>query len=183
MSQASSRCSLRFKFSRRIKSLFIFSVLTRFSIIFNFYRKFKSLFIFSALTRFSFNLKFFPSNQKFVYFQRFDEFFSNPVFYKVSFCITGSVPIEATVEIANDPNIRTYQNQTAEDIESGRARMDSVTSYGSGGSEEALLPEVRITHSSPRRGGGNRENLPLLRGSRLQDYEDIDVESVNVFPG
>lgn len=94
----------------------------------------------------------------------------------------GIVPIEAAVEIANDPSIRTYQNQTAEDIESGRARMDSVTSYGSGGSEEALLPEVRITHSSPRRGvGGNRENLPLLRGSRLQEYEDIDVESINVF--
>ena len=89
------------------------------------------------------------------------------------------------MEIANDPNIRTYQNQTAEDIESGRARMDSVTSYGSGGSDEALLPEVRITNSSPRR--GNRENLPLLRGrqahQRLHDYEDIDVESVNVFAG
>ena len=30
-----------------------------------------------------------------------------------------------------DPEFpRTYQNQTAEDIESGRARMDSVASYG-----------------------------------------------------
>lgn len=78
--------------------------------------------------------------------------------------------------------LRSYQNQTAEDIESGRARMDSVTSYGSGGSEEALLPEVRVA-TSPRR--GNRENLPLLRGrvhQRLHDYEDIDVESANVFP-
>jgi phosphatidylinositol 4-kinase type 2 len=82
--------------------------------------------------------------------------------------------------------LRTYQNQTAEDIESGRARMDSVTSvtsYGSGGSDEALLPEVRVA-TSPRR--TNRENLPLLRGVRAQqrstDYEDIDVESSNNFP-
>lgn len=81
-------------------------------------------------------------------------------------------------------SLRTYQNQTAEDIESGRARMDSVTSYGSGGSEEALLPEVRVANglTSPRR--TNRENLPLLRGrghQRLTEYEDIDVESANVF--
>jgi len=80
--------------------------------------------------------------------------------------------------------LKTYQNQTAEDIESGRARMDSVTSYGSGGSDEALLPEVRVA-TSPRR--TNRENLPLLRGVRSQqrpaDYEDIDdTESLNVFP-
>ena len=86
--------------------------------------------------------------------------------------------------------LKTYQNQTAEDIESGRARidsvssfgrMDSVTSYGSGGSEEELLPQVRVT--SPRR--TNRENLPLLRGrgNHHQDYEDIDVESENVFTG
>ena len=65
--------------------------------------------------------------------------------------------------------------------------MDSVTSYGSGGSEEALLPEVRVaTTGSPRR--TTRENLPLLRvrvrSQRLQsDYEDIDVESENSFPG
>ena len=83
-------------------------------------------------------------------------------------------------------SLRTYQNQTAEDIESGRARMDSVTSYGSGGSEEALLPEVRVANglTSPRR--TNRENLPLLRGrghQRLTEYEDIDVESANVFQG
>ena len=62
--------------------------------------------------------------------------------------------------------------------------MDSVTSYGSGGSDEALLPEVRVA-TSPRR--INRENMPLLRGVRTQqrptDYEDIDVESTNVFPG
>ena len=62
--------------------------------------------------------------------------------------------------------------------------MDSVTSCGSGGSEDALLPEVRVA-TSPRR--TNRENLPLLRGrgrQRVQEYEDIDdLESLNVFPG
>jgi len=91
--------------------------------------------------------------------------------------VGGALGAEAISEA-----LRTYQNQTAEDIESGRARMDSVTSYGSGGSDEALLPEVRIA-TSPRR--TNRENLPLLRGARTQqrpDYEDIDVESNNVFP-
>ena len=60
-----------------------------------------------------------------------------------------------------------------------------MTSYGSGGSDEALLPEVRVA-TSPRR--TNRENLPLLRGIRAQqrstDYEDIDDnESINNFPG
>ena len=63
--------------------------------------------------------------------------------------------------------------------------MTSVTSYGSGGSDEALLPEVRVA-TSPRR--TNRENLPLLRGIRGQqrstDYEDIDDnEILNTFPG
>ena len=88
--------------------------------------------------------------------------------------------------------MRSYQNQTAEDIESGRARMDSVTSYGSGGSEEALLASDASFASSnpsrlqtsPRR--TNRENLPLLRGrghQRLQDYEDIDLDNLNVFTG
>ena len=60
-----------------------------------------------------------------------------------------------------------------------------MTSYGSGGSDEALLPEVRVA-TSPRR--TNRENLPLLRAVRGQqrstDYEDIDDnESLNTFPG
>ena len=95
------------------------------------------------------------------------------------------------VEVLSDlPALRTYQNQTAEDIESGRARMDSVTSYGSGGSEEALLPEISFTGNgsarltSPRR--TNRENLPLLRGRgplRPAQYEDIDLDNGNVFHG
>lgn len=98
------------------------------------------------------------------------------------------------VEVLSDnlPSLRTYQNQTAEDIESGRARMDSVTSYGSGGSEEALLPDVSFTGNgsvasarltSPRR--TNRENLPLLRGRPLRpaQYEDIDLDNGNVFHG
>ena len=38
---------------------------------------------------------------------------------------------EDLIQVLADPLFpRTYQNQTAEDIESGRARMDSVTSYG-----------------------------------------------------
>jgi len=96
--------------------------------------------------------------------------------------VGGAVGGHEAATSLNDA-LRTYQNQTAEDIESGRARMDSVTSYGSGGSDEALLPEVRVA-TSPRR--INRENMPLLRGVRTQqrptDYEDIDVESTNVFP-
>ena len=76
-----------------------------------------------------------------------------------------------------------YQNQTAADIESGRARVDSVTSYGSGGSEESLLPSASTTRgqrgsgststsllgslSSPRR-TGTRENRPLLGGARAR---------------
>jgi len=101
----------------------------------------------------------------------------------------GGISIEANGATASAGSeaadlVRTYQNQTAEDIESGRARMDSVTSCGSGGSEDALLPEVRVA-TSPRR--TNRENLPLLRGrgrQRVQEYEDIDdLESLNVFPG
>jgi len=103
--------------------------------------------------------------------------------------IGGSVA--EIVEVANEALLRSYQNQTAEDIESGRARMDSVTSYGSGGSEEALLASDASFASSnpsrlqtsPRR--TNRENLPLLRGrghQRLQDYEDIDLDNLNVFP-
>ena len=76
--------------------------------------------------------------------------------------------------------------------------MDSVTSYGSGGSEEALLAPDTISFSnsnsnsattrlptSPRR--ANRENLPLLRGGRvhqrLTEYEDIDSDNDNIFPG
>jgi hypothetical protein len=37
---------------------------------------------------------------------------------------------EDSILVADQDFIRTYQNQTAEDIESGRARMDSLTSYG-----------------------------------------------------
>ena len=97
-----------------------------------------------------------------------------------------------------------YQNQTQADIESGRSRMNSVESIGSfgsgsGHSDDALLPEVRIKKggvtknaapaiqtygssqsdgagpsgiSSPRR--ANRENISLLRGRhRSNSYEEI----------
>ena len=96
-----------------------------------------------------------------------------------------------------------YQNQTQADIESGRSRMNSVESIGSlgsgsGHSDDALLPEVRIKGgvakiapsaiqtygssqndgagpsglSSPRR--ANLENISLLRGRhRSNSYEEI----------
>merc|ERR1712038_1358592 len=109
----------------------------------------------------------------------------------------GAVGGLSDIEVSNEAHFKSYQNQTAEDIESGRARMDSVTSYGSGGSEEALLAPDTISFSnsnsnsattrlptSPRR--ANRENLPLLRGGRvhqrLTEYEDIDSDNDNIFP-
>ena len=86
-----------------------------------------------------------------------------------------------------------YQNQTAADIESGRARVDSVGSYGSGGSDEALLPHHSSTTApaastaaaaasagvltSPRR--TNRADRPLLSRN---NYEEIE-EPANTFPG
>ena len=113
--------------------------------------------------------------------------------------------------------IPSYQNQTQADIESGRARVnsaDSVVSFGSGSghSDDALLPEVKVKRSkgfskqasnvlqsygsgqdgqtpsastsSPRR--SNRENLSLLRGRhRSSSYEEIGEipEYENSFPG
>ena len=69
--------ALNFNFSRQIKSLFIFSVLTSFFLNFNFSfsRQINSLFIFRGLTSFFPQFQSFRSNQLFVYFQRFDEFF------------------------------------------------------------------------------------------------------------
>jgi len=104
--------------------------------------------------------------------------------------------------------VPSYQNQTQEDIESGRARInstDSIVSFdsGSGHSDDALLPEVRVKGSKSRGsknkvvnsiqsyGSGhseipgtsgvstsprrtNRENLSLLRGRhRSSSYEEI----------
>ena len=111
--------------------------------------------------------------------------------------------------------VPSYQNQTQEDIESGRARInsaDSIVSFdsGSGHSDDALLPEVRIKRSkskvtnviqsygsghseipgssgittSPRR--TNRENLSLLRARhRSSSYEEIGeiADYENSFPG
>ncbi|CAB4061061.1 PI4K2 [Lepeophtheirus salmonis] len=74
-------------------------------------------------------------------------------------------------------DIQSYQNQTAADIESGRHRMDS---YGSGGSEDALLSDV--AYRSPRRWPS--EHAPLLQNGNRRPhplYEDID-ETTNVFP-
>lgn len=83
---------------------------------------------------------------------------------------------------ADSDYLRTYQNQTAEDIESGRARIDSVTSYGSSTSEDGLLPDVKVKNGgvhSPTRSGRSRENFPLLRGPRIRhnSYDEIDVEA------
>lgn len=93
-----------------------------------------------------------------------------------------------------------YQNQTAADIALGRGRIDSVGSYGSGASDEALLPEQRPSGgkgkgkgkgksssgsaSSPRK--TNRENQSLLvrhqPGRSRNHYEEIE-ETENTFPG
>jgi len=91
-----------------------------------------------------------------------------------------------------------YQNQTAQDIESGRSRINSVGSYASNHSDDALLPEVHVikkangvTSAAPenvivtspsRRGmggqrgaGGSAESQPLLSAhNRSSSYEDID---------
>ena len=109
---------------------------------------------------------------------------------------TGAVPKSAAA-------VFSYQNQTAQDIESGRARFDSVGSYSSGGSEDALLPAASSRsggggglNSSPRRGGGGggvrRENRPLLGSARsdrshggagsTSGYDEI-YEHCNTFPG
>ena len=114
--------------------------------------------------------------------------------------------------------VPSYQNQTQADIESGRVRInsaDSLGSFGSGSghSDDALLPEVKIKRSkgtskqstnviqsygtepcdgpststmgsSPRR--SNLENLSLLRGRhRSSSYEEIGEipEYENNFPG
>lgn len=94
-------------------------------------------------------------------------------------------------------SVPSYQNQTAEDIASGRTRVDSVGSYASDGSEEALLPNSEDSRSkvtSPRRGGQQqqrRENAPLLSSQRQrgrrgegESYDDIeDISDDNVWPG
>ena len=109
---------------------------------------------------------------------------------------------EAAAKCALGPegDIRSYQNQTAEDIESGRARINSVGSYGSGHSEDALLPEVHVIKKSGGNGGQSdallspsrrlrsaAENQPLLRHHhRSSSYEDIDSANDsedNLFPG
>lgn len=94
--------------------------------------------------------------------------------------------------------VPSYQNQTAADIESGRSRVDSVGSYGSGGSEDALLPasssrpppaSVTTSLSPGHRRATNRADRPLLssggsgggHGTRGQ-YEEIEEDNNN-FPG
>ena len=72
--------------------------------------------------------------------------------------------------------------QTAADIESGRSRIDSIGSFTSDGSQDALLPQQQAGPSSskattsPRR--AQRENLPLLARSTSTGgrsaYEEIE---------
>jgi hypothetical protein len=48
-----------------------------------------------------------------------------------TFSRSNSIEHDPNSILAADPDFpRTYQNQTAQDIESGRARMDSAASYG-----------------------------------------------------
>lgn len=76
------------------------------------------------------------------------------------------VDVKVTIPGSTRSDLPTYQNQSAADIESGRSRIDSIGSYTSNGSDEALLPQQQTTSSSskattsPRR--AQRENLPLL---------------------
>ena len=73
--------------------------------------------------------------------------------------------------------------QTAADIESGRSRIDSIGSFTSDGSQDALLPQQpqagpssSKATTSPRR--AQRENLPLLARSTSTGgrsaYEEIE---------
>ena len=72
--------------------------------------------------------------------------------------------------------------QTAADIESGRSRIDSIGSFTSDGSQDALLPQQpqagpsSKATTSPRR--TQRENLPLLARSTSTGgrsaYEEIE---------
>jgi len=97
--------------------------------------------------------------------------------------------------------IQTYQNNSeSEIVETGRKRLNSVTSnhsirsYDSTGVEsahsgEALLPDVGY-HAGGRGGAKNkktrgRENTPLIRDSRNRnrsEYEDLDDEAFNNWP-
>ena len=74
-----------------------------------------------------------------------------------------------------------FSLQTAADIESGRSRIDSIGSFTSDGSQDALLPQQQAGPSSkattsPRR--TQRENLPLLARSTSTGgrsaYEEIE---------
>ena len=122
------------------------------------------------------------------------------------------------IDLNKNDAIPSYQNQTQADIESGRGRINSAGSTGSfgsgsGHSDDALLPEVRVKRStkglskvasnviqtygsgqcngastsgvsSPRR--TNRENASLLRARhRSSSYEEIGEipEYENNFPG
>eukprot|EP00095_Tigriopus_kingsejongensis_P011756 maker-scaffold241_size241811-snap-gene-0.15 protein:Tk11756 transcript:maker-scaffold241_size241811-snap-gene-0.15-mRNA-1 annotation:"phosphatidylinositol 4-kinase type 2-beta" len=113
-------------------------------------------------------------------------------------------PVDVHVAILNDGGLPasglrlpSYQNQTAADIESGRVRIDSVGSFSSGASDEALLSGASQAPgsmagsnphpASPRKtvvpGAGHcRDHLPLLRGRGQQrhQYEEID-DQFNTF--
>jgi len=116
---------------------------------------------------------------------------------KNSNCSAASSPTKQK-EGALGEAVVSYQNQTAQDIESGRSRINSVGSYASNHSDDALLPEVHVikkangvTSAAPenvivtspsRRGmggqrgaGGSTESQPLLSAhNRSSSYEDID---------
>ena len=62
-----------------------------------------------------------------------------------------------------------YQNQTAQDIESGRSRINSVGSFSSNHSDDALLPDVHVIKKSG--GGGNvvAATARSVRGGELRE--------------
>ena len=60
-----------------------------------------------------------------------------------------------------------YQNQTAQDIESGRSRINSVGSYASNHSDDALLPEVHVIKKANGVTSAAPENVRLYPISML----------------
>ena len=85
---------------------------------------------------------------------------------------TGINPVPLTPEV----KVVSYQNQMGE----GRDRVDSVGSYGSGGSDEALLsPSGRSRGAVAGRHNATRPLLPKRR--RDNQYHEIEEdEQLNI---
>jgi len=117
--------------------------------------------------------------------------------------LNGEINSNVYQSLESVESIQSYQNQAVDgaagsSVAAGRVRIDSITSvhsYSSTGvesanSEEALIPDVHYNGSgggrtiSPRR-SRQRENTPLIRGrGRVRsDYEDLDDDNYNSWPG